>query len=90
MTIQNDDYMLIILYAVFKNCSFVFLQLYDSSQFFNGNEKPLSVPSTPAIQRALNVFDLIPPYETHKVKLVYITKEVEFQSTEIKNLYFCR
>ncbi|XP_065212023.1 tuberin [Planococcus citri] len=54
------------------NPSFVFLQLYDSSMFFESNEKPIPVHSSTTIQRAINVFDRIPPYETHKVGVIYV------------------
>lgn len=54
------------------NPSFVFLQLYHTAYFGNVAEKPLLVGSSQIVQRALKVLDIIPPYETHKVGVIYI------------------
>lgn len=54
------------------NPSFVFLQLYHTAYFGNVTEKPLLVGSSQIVQRALKVLDIIPPYETHKVGVIYI------------------
>ena len=56
------------------NPSFVFLQLYHSSFFGNVNEKPLLVPSSTShiIERSVKVLSCIPPFETHKVGIVYV------------------
>lgn len=54
------------------NPSFVFLQLYHTAYFGNGAEKPLLIGSTPIVQRALKILDRIPPYETHKVGVIYV------------------
>lgn len=54
------------------NPSFVFLQLYHTAHFGTTTEKPLLVSQTAAVQRAVKVLDAIPPYETHKVGVIYI------------------
>jgi len=53
---------------------FVFLQLYHDSCFGSPNEKPLLLPKTEVYERALKCFDRIPPYETHKIGVVYVGK----------------
>jgi tuberous sclerosis protein 2 len=52
--------------------SFVFLQLYHAAHFGSTTEKPLLVPQSRAIQRAVKNLDRIPPYETHKVGVIYV------------------
>lgn len=55
------------------NPSFVFLQLYHSSSFGNSlNERPMLVSSSDVVQRAVNILDGIPPYETHKIGVIYV------------------
>lgn len=54
------------------NPSFVFLQLYHMAQFGSPNERPLLIDSNEVVQRALKVLDCIPPYETHKIGVIYI------------------
>ncbi|XP_017770423.1 PREDICTED: tuberin [Nicrophorus vespilloides] len=69
------------------NPSFVFLQLYHSAHFGSTNEKPLLIDSG-VVQRSLKVLDCIPPYEMHKIGVIYIGvgqngKEVDI----LKNKY---
>jgi tuberous sclerosis protein 2 len=52
--------------------SFVFLQLYHTAYFGSTSEKPLLVPQSLAIERAVKNLDRIPPYETHKVGVIYV------------------
>lgn len=52
--------------------SFVFLQLYHTAHFGSTSEKPLLVPHSRAIERAIKNLDRIPPYETHKVGVIYV------------------
>jgi hypothetical protein len=52
--------------------SFVFLQLYHTAHFGSTSEKPLLVPQSLAIERAVKNLDRIPPYETHKVGVIYV------------------
>ncbi|KAG7209739.1 hypothetical protein KM043_011368 [Ampulex compressa] len=54
------------------NPSFVFLQLYHTAHFGTTTEKPLLVPQTTAVQRAVTNLDRIQPYETHKIGVLYI------------------
>lgn len=54
------------------NPSFVFLQMYYSAQFGNTNEKPTLVSSSQVVQRAVKVLDCIPPYETHRIGVIYV------------------
>lgn len=71
--------------------SFVFLHLYYSAGFGQMREKPLLVESNQMVQRAVKVLDMIQPYETHKIGVIFIgtgqcNKEVEI----LKNLYGSR
>lgn len=52
--------------------SFVFLQLYHTAQFGTEVGKPLLVQQTTANQRAITNLDRIPPYETHKISVLYV------------------
>ncbi|KAL1488930.1 hypothetical protein ABEB36_014716 [Hypothenemus hampei] len=57
------------------NPSFVFLQLYHNS-YFNDNpnavDRPLLIGTSEVVNRALKNLDKIPPFETHKVGVLYI------------------
>lgn len=60
-------------YTLLACCSsFVFLQLYHTAHFGSTSEKPLLVPHSRAIERAIKNLDRIPPYETHKVGVMYV------------------
>uniref|UniRef100_UPI00398F86B2 tuberin isoform X5 n=1 Tax=Pristiophorus japonicus TaxID=55135 RepID=UPI00398F86B2 len=52
--------------------SFVFLQLYHSPFFGSESNKPLLVPKTEITERAIKVLDQMPPYDTHKIGVVYV------------------
>ncbi|AWP06058.1 putative tuberin-like [Scophthalmus maximus] len=52
--------------------SFVFLQLYHSPFFGNEANKPLLLPKTQVIERAVKVLDQMPPYDTHKIGVVFV------------------
>lgn len=52
--------------------SFVFLQLYHSAHFGSVPEKPLALPNSQMVHRAVKNLDRIPPYETHKVGVIYV------------------
>ncbi|XP_051993753.1 tuberin isoform X2 [Xyrauchen texanus] len=52
--------------------SFVFLQLYHSPFFGNEANKPLLLPKSQLIDRALKVLDQMPPYDTHKIGVVFV------------------
>ncbi|KAJ9583770.1 hypothetical protein L9F63_021894, partial [Diploptera punctata] len=65
------------------NPSFVFLQLYHTAHFGSTPEKPLLVPQTAAIERAVKNLDRIPPYETHTVGVLYVGPGQANNETEI-------
>lgn len=48
--------------------SFVFLQLYHTGQ--NATERPLKLDTTNS--KAIALLDLIPPFETHKIGVLYV------------------
>eukprot|EP00058_Branchiostoma_floridae_P010187 XP_002595675.1 hypothetical protein BRAFLDRAFT_64809 [Branchiostoma floridae] len=52
--------------------SFVFLQLFHSAAFGSVNEKPILLPKSEAVGRAVKNLDRIPPYETHKCGVLYV------------------
>lgn len=52
--------------------SFVFLQLFHNSSFGPATQKPILLQQTETNNRALNVLDHIPPYDTHKIGVVYV------------------
>ncbi|XP_017841753.2 tuberin [Drosophila busckii] len=54
------------------NPSFVFLQLYSTGQL-EVTETPLKVG--PEQANALTLFDLVPPFETHKIGVLYVGKD---------------
>ncbi|KAL3274359.1 hypothetical protein HHI36_015757 [Cryptolaemus montrouzieri] len=54
------------------NPSFVFLQIYQRTDFSDCGEKPLLIGTDEPTRRAVSVLDHIPPYETHKIGVLYI------------------
>jgi tuberous sclerosis 2 len=50
--------------------SFVFLQLYHTGQFNSLGGRPLRVE--PSYEKTINLFDFIPPFETHKIGVIYV------------------
>ncbi|XP_067044886.1 tuberin-like isoform X1 [Acropora muricata] len=52
--------------------SFVFLQLYHASFLGSSNEKPEPLPDSEVIERAIKCLDRIPPYDTHKIGVIYV------------------
>nr|XP_057925412.1 tuberin isoform X1 [Doryrhamphus excisus] len=75
--------------------SFVFLQLYHSPFFGNEANKPLLLPKTQVIDRAVKVLDQMPPYDTHKIGVIFVgagqvNNEVAILSNEYgSNRYAC-
>jgi len=70
------------------NPAFVFLQLYYSTHFGLHHEKPLLVSNTASIQTTLKNLDWIPPYEVHKVGVLYVGPGQANNETEIlRNQY---
>ncbi|XP_015588565.1 tuberin [Cephus cinctus] len=75
------------------NPSFVFLQLYHTAHFGTTTEKPLLVSQTAATQRTVKNLDSIPPYETHKIGVIYIgpgqaSNEVEILANQHGSLRY--
>ncbi|XP_014260624.1 tuberin [Cimex lectularius] len=54
------------------NPSFVFLQLYHSAHFGDSYEKPLLVTNSNSVQSTMKNLDWVPPYEVHKVGVLYV------------------
>ncbi|KFB51320.1 tuberous sclerosis complex 2 (TSC2) [Anopheles sinensis] len=64
--------------------SFVFLQLYHHGQF--GPERPVLMDKDP--EKAIALLDLIPPFEMHKIGVLYVGPGQAGNETEIlKNRY---
>ena len=58
---------------VYNNPSFIFLQLYHSSGLgVHTDVPPILLPGSETIERAIKVLDHIPPYNTHKIGVVYV------------------
>jgi len=62
--------------------SFVFLQLYQDGQLGGKAEKPLLVPKD-VVNMSIKTFDYIPPYETHKLGVLYVGPNQTNNETEI-------
>ncbi|XP_063961204.1 tuberin-like isoform X1 [Lytechinus pictus] len=70
------------------NPSFVFLQVYFSPLFTEGAERPIAIPLSQVGQRAVKVLDRIPPYDTHKIGVVYVGESQANDETAIlSNVY---
>ncbi|KAM9819610.1 tuberin isoform 1-T1 [Syngnathus typhle] len=68
--------------------SFVFLQLYHSPFFGNEANKPLLLPKTQVIDRAVKVLDQMPPYDTHKIGVIFVgTGQVNNEVAILSNEY---
>ncbi|XP_038817289.1 tuberin isoform X1 [Salvelinus namaycush] len=63
--------------------SFVFLQLYHSPFFGNEANKPLLLPKSQLIDRAVKVLDQMPPYDTHKIGVVFVGAGQVFNEVSI-------
>ncbi|XP_062999155.1 tuberin isoform X2 [Elgaria multicarinata webbii] len=53
------------------NPSFVFLQLYHSPFFGDESNKPILLPNE-TFERSVQLLDQIPPYDTHKIAVLYV------------------
>lgn len=61
---------------IFNNPSFIFLQLYHSVPLgVLPTDTPLLLPSSESVDRAMKVLDHIPPYNTHKIGVVYVDQD---------------
>nr|CAD7419085.1 unnamed protein product [Timema cristinae] len=68
--------------------SFIFLQLYHAAHFGNISDKPLLLSQSQVVQRALKNLDRIPPYETHKIGVLYVGGGQASQEADILNNQF--
>ncbi|XP_014675180.1 PREDICTED: tuberin-like [Priapulus caudatus] len=70
------------------NPAFVFLQLYHSAYFMDNNERPLLLPHGDVNNRAVKNLDRIPPYETHKIGVLYVgAGQVNDEAAILSNEY---
>ncbi|CAH1389862.1 unnamed protein product [Nezara viridula] len=54
------------------NPAFAFLQLYHSPYFGIAHEKPILISNIPSVQATVKNLDWIPPYEVHKIGVLYV------------------
>ncbi|XP_048871458.1 tuberin isoform X1 [Brienomyrus brachyistius] len=70
------------------NPSFVFLQLFHSPFFGNEANKPLLLPKSELIDRTVKVLDQMPPYDTHKIGVVFVgAGQVNNEASILSNEY---
>lgn len=68
------------------NPAFAFLQLYQSPYFGLAHEKPLLVSNVHSVQATIRNLDWIPPYETHKIGVLYVGPgQVKSESDILRN-----
>ncbi|XP_065337125.1 tuberin [Cloeon dipterum] len=63
--------------------SFVFLQLYQTAGLGSKGEKPVLVPKDDVVNRTVKTLSYIPPYETHKLGVLYVGPNQANNETEI-------
>ncbi len=69
---------------VYNNPSFVFLQLYHSSSLgVQSRDPPILLSSSESVERGIKVLDHIPPYNTHKLGVVYVGED------QVMNVVLC-
>lgn len=67
---------------------FVFLQLYHASFLGASTEKPQPLPDSEVIERAIKCLDRIPPYDTHKIGVIYVAPgQHDNESAILGNVY---
>ncbi|PIK45885.1 putative tuberin [Apostichopus japonicus] len=68
--------------------SFVFLQLFFSPFVVEDTERPIAIPFSQMAQRAVKVLDRIPPYDTHKIGVLYVgPNQAENEIAILSNVY---
>ncbi|XP_038058921.1 tuberin-like [Patiria miniata] len=68
--------------------SFIFLQIYYSPMFSDDTERPMALPLSQVTQRAVKVLDRIPPYDTHKIGVLYVgSGQTKDQTAILSNVY---
>ncbi|XP_044760648.1 tuberin isoform X2 [Coccinella septempunctata] len=65
------------------NPSFIFLQIYQKVDFADSKERPILIGTDEPIRRAISNLDRIPPYETHKIGVIYIREGQANKESEI-------
>uniref|UniRef100_S4R7P3 Tuberin n=1 Tax=Petromyzon marinus TaxID=7757 RepID=S4R7P3_PETMA len=66
--------------------SFVFLQFYYSPLFGTEASRPILCPKTQAVERSIKMMDRIPPYDTHKIGVIYVGEgQVKNQTAMLMN-----
>lgn len=68
------------------NPSFVFLQLYHTAQLGQTSEKPILVTSQ--YQKAIGLIDFIPPFQIHKIGVLYVGPGQCNNQTGIQSMFF--
>nr|CAD7592885.1 unnamed protein product [Timema genevievae] len=63
-------------------------KLYHAAHFGNISDKPLLLSQSQVVQRALKNLDRIPPYETHKIGVLYVGVGQASQEADILNNQF--
>jgi len=67
---------------------FVFLQLYHASFLGPSHEKPQPLPDGEVIERAIKCLDRIPPYDTHKIGVIYVGPgQHDNEAAILRNVY---
>lgn len=69
-----------------SNPSSMFLSLYHNPQFGNNAEKPILVSSEQG-KRGISNLDWIPPFETHKVGVLYVGPNQTTETEILRNQY---
>ncbi|KAK9888340.1 hypothetical protein WA026_000595 [Henosepilachna vigintioctopunctata] len=70
------------------NPSLIFLQMYQRVDFADFNERPLLIGADDAIRRAISVLDQIPPYETHKIGVIYVRDgQIDKEAEILRNCF---
>uniref|UniRef100_A0A8C7L439 Tuberin n=1 Tax=Oncorhynchus kisutch TaxID=8019 RepID=A0A8C7L439_ONCKI len=78
--IEKVEKPFLMLFSLPLSCSFVFLQLYHSPFFGNEANKPLLLPKS---QVSVCVLDQMPPYDTHKIGVVFVGAGQVFNEVSI-------
>ena len=52
--------------------SYVFLQLYYQSSYARDDDLPILLPKDATVERSMKLLDMIYPYETHKLGVIYV------------------
>ncbi|XP_032221463.2 tuberin-like isoform X2 [Nematostella vectensis] len=68
--------------------SFLFLQLYHSAFLGSTQDKPVPLPDSEVVERAVKCLDRIPPYDTHKIGVIYVGEgQHDVETAILRNVY---